>query len=385
MTPSLVFESHNDLHLYEGGNDTLDFVDKELSTNLDSTDAFEGPEKLLELWFALTPEKLPASWNGKSLFDIPLLEIENLLNVVHCQILSKIHNEHFHAYLLSESSLFVYPHKMVLKTCGTTTTLLCLDKLTQLIQSFIDPTLENLKSIYRVFYSHRSFMFPEKQIDIHQNWDSELSHLNNYFNSSTAKQYILGDQSDKCNQWHFYVNGDVNLVTVPSDDITVEILMTNLDPAIASKFYVGEGVKKVATQSGEADCGHILGKQMMEKCGLHALLPCSEIRHDAFAFTPCGYSSNSLCNDAYATVHITPEHGWSYASFETNFRIANDAELEELVGNVVSKLRPAQYTVLVCYEGERREWAVDRRENYVHGADIAVGLGYRVLCAQYRV
>ena len=56
-----------------------------------------------------------------------------LLAKAQCQILSRT-NEHIDAYVLSESSLFVFSHKVVLKTCGTTTLLRCVPMLLEFVR-----------------------------------------------------------------------------------------------------------------------------------------------------------------------------------------------------------------------------------------------------------
>lgn len=82
---------------------------------------FEGPEKKLEIYFS---KGIYAE--GFRRFDQPTWS--ELLRAASCSILHVKGNQHFDAYLLSESSLFVYPNRVILKTCGTTGLLLVLPK-----------------------------------------------------------------------------------------------------------------------------------------------------------------------------------------------------------------------------------------------------------------
>src|SRR5207244_3113198 len=74
---------------------------------------FEGAEKKLEINFQPTVD----------LRTMPIADLEALLVASRCQCISVVKNAHFDAYLLSESSLFVYPSKIMIKTCGTTSLL----------------------------------------------------------------------------------------------------------------------------------------------------------------------------------------------------------------------------------------------------------------------
>ena len=101
-----------------------------------SDNHFEGPEKLLELWLSpnLTTTPKPSTPTGtpSGLRQIKAPEWQVMLNLVHCKILSSIHNEYCDSYLLSESSLFIFPQKLILKTCGTTTLLLAVEKILEM-------------------------------------------------------------------------------------------------------------------------------------------------------------------------------------------------------------------------------------------------------------
>lgn len=343
MVPAVTFDTHQQIHEYKGDFTQLDYIDQEQSLGLDSSNAFEGPEKLLEIWVS------PAGVceDGINLREIPLKDIEEMLDLVSCKILSRVISSDMDAYLLSESSLFVFKHKIILKTCGTTTTLFCLDKLEESIR-LLKPGFSFKENTYRIFYSRRAFMFPSKQDKVHRSWQSEVSFLNRYFNPESFEEETLGELNG--DHWYIYINGNDDIegsgsLENATSDVTVEMLMTDLDASTASQFYQPDS-------SEDAD-GHKLGSAMMRKAQLDRIYPRQEleqesattVKHDSFAFMPCGYSSNTLLGDEhYYTLHITPEAGWSYASFESSM-----ADLGA-VGRVAELMSPGKFVLTVCRE-----------------------------------
>jgi len=64
---------------------------------------FEGPEKLLEIWFAPSAEEVPSLNNldGKlGLRSVPRRIWEDVLQIVMCKVLSVIEGAEMDAYLL---------------------------------------------------------------------------------------------------------------------------------------------------------------------------------------------------------------------------------------------------------------------------------------------
>ncbi|SCU84673.1 LADA_0D03114g1_1 [Lachancea dasiensis] len=301
------------------------YIDRELSANLDSTDAFEGPEKLLEIWFFKNANSIPPK--SKTLRSIEFKIWVRLLQLVKCQVLSMKQTEKMDAFLLSESSLFVFDHKLTLKTCGTTTTLFCLEELFRTVRDHLgwNFCLQGKINPYKVFYSRRCFMFPKKQQGIHQNWDDETHYLDQFF--SKGKSYLVG-RLGQTSHWNLYVtetNKELEAqyggTNEEEDDETLEILMTGLGPAKAAQFVTTREPGQPVESDGE-DEGHDLGFRVTQQTQLDQVyenVKNVSFQQDAFAFTPCGYSSNLVLDHEYFyTLHVTPEVGWSYASFESN-------------------------------------------------------------------
>ena len=73
---------------------------------------FEGPEKLLEIWFAPSPADVPSAIDGKrGLRKVPRLVWEEMLDIVKCKILSVVEGAEMDGYLLRyvSSATFIYP------------------------------------------------------------------------------------------------------------------------------------------------------------------------------------------------------------------------------------------------------------------------------------
>lgn len=249
-----------------------------------------GPEKLLEVWFAPSATALPPGVKEHGLKSVPSETWVGMLDLVHCQILSVISSDNMDAYLLSESSMFVFPHKLILKTCGTTTLLLGLKRLLWIAAIDAGFPFHNVLSIdddnvaatpYRVFYSRKNFLFPDKQQGPHRSWSDEVKFLDTLFEGGSA--YLVGKMNG--DHWYLYITTPSPPLTPPRTpesesgratpvknakiptglvlpfadtdeeevhDETLEILMTDLDPENAKQFYLSHASAVARDRAAEA-------------------------------------------------------------------------------------------------------------------------------------
>lgn len=291
---------------------------------------FEGYEKRLEISFF--EPGLFSDPDGRGLRSLTKSQLDDILTPAECTIVSSLSNENVDSYVLSESSLFVYAYKIIIKTCGTTKLLLSIPPILKLAEALS----LNVRSVR---YTRGSFTFPGAQPYPHRNFAQEVAILDNYFGKlgSGSMAYIMGG-SDKEQKWHVY-SASADSVS-PCDSVyTLEMCMTSLDREKSLVFY--------KEQSGSAAV-------MTVNSGIRKILPDSQICD--FEFEPCGYSMNSVEGAAVSTIHVTPEDGFSYASFETVGYDLEVVNLNKLVERVLACFQPTEFSIAVHVDSARKSF-----------------------------
>ncbi|KAJ9112648.1 hypothetical protein QFC19_000668 [Naganishia cerealis] len=169
-------------------------------------------------------------------------------------------------------------------------------------------------------------------------------------------------------------------------DQTLEILMTHLSPSARAPFFhpadLDPSHTSPASDAIKPRSGHHLGAILTTHLGIDQLFPRDETTIDAFGFEPCGYSANGIVGSGssaatagsspedgeeeqgggYFTIHVTPEEGWSFASFECNVPLplgtnaaaaaANDEatttarpDLQTLIRKVIDIFQPGRLSI----------------------------------------
>ena len=227
---------------------------------------FEGSEKKLEIIF---------SSNIASLRSYSEQFWNSVIEACDAQIISKTQFKNMDSYILSESSMFVWDHRLILITCGKTT--------------LANSAMKILKSIHAddieaCFFQRKNEFFPKNQ---KSDFSKDVSVLSEKIKGKT---YQFGDLQDR----HFFLFYTPSNYKPLTKDSTLEVLMYNSKIKDTSKSTI-ENLQK-----------------QLEK-----VLPDFEI--EKYFFEPHGCSINAVQDNFYYTIHITPEESFFYISFETNF------------------------------------------------------------------
>lgn len=250
-------------------------------------DFFEGTEKRIEIGFKLNSQE--------SLRDKGFAYWSEFVKSVKCEIITFSRAPYFDAFLLSESSLFVYNNTIILLTCGNTEPF-----------NAIESLLEECGLITSVTYSHMPFFKPEMQPETYRNCDIEANKLGILLNR-------LGHG--------FHQTRLGQLVSFTTD--------LQLKPTHTALYMYG----LVLDESIPLDCNRFYGEMDVSAYIMHE-----------HKFLPCGYSMNGVLENgtAYCTIHVTPQPSCSYASFETNAATCS----EKLVSSIISTFKPRRFTFI---------------------------------------
>lgn len=259
----------------------------------------------MPLFFEGSEKKVEVVVNSEvNLLKFEKIFWEELVLNSKAQILSSIENSKCKAYLLSESSLFVWEDRFVLITCGQTTLVKAIEFfLTKIDASMIDSLIFQRKNEYFSHLQRSSFI-------------DDVEALSKQIKGTA---YRFG----KMHEHHNFMYCSNKEYTPSMEDQTIELLMYEISPE-ASSFL---------------NKTHKDPKVIRDFLQLERLFPDYII--DDYAFSPQGYSVNAIKDEYYFTIHITPEEFNSYISFETN-----ETNSSEKLHGLMEVLKPETFDVV---------------------------------------
>ena len=267
---------------------------------------FEGSEKKLEL--VLSPVREP-------LRNQPEAFWKKLCTRAGAQVVSRFSNSFCDSYILSESSLFVWDHRLVMLTCGETSLVKALLQLSHSLK---------ISDTELLFYQRKNEFFPYKQ---NSSFMDDLKKINKKIK---GKAYLFGAPDEH----HFYLFHSEGCYRPGQPDRTIEILMYDLDDHIKNLFFTASSVE-----------------QIRDNLNLSKIFEGAQ--GDDHFFEPMGYSLNSLVGKSqYYTIHITPQEPGFYVSFETNIM---DRSVNEIAKTVLSLFKPLSFDIIVFSAGLTKE------------------------------
>ncbi|MFB2733474.1 adenosylmethionine decarboxylase [Shewanella mangrovisoli] len=273
---------------------------------------FEGAEKKLEI--RLTPKMASLRQREYGFWS-------TLVACANAEILSTISNPTCDAYLLSESSLFVWDDKILLLTCGNST---LVDAACHFINALgvehIAALCYQRKNEYQAQRQSTSFvddiaklrtLIPGKAF--------RVGHLDSHHH------YLFCTDNQFCSDDLFSTDNQ----TVFSTETCLELMMYHIRGELADYL-------KLPTQTEQG---------IYQRLGFQQLL--GDFQFDMHCFQPAGFSLNAIRGTDYVTLHITPSLGQgehSYVSFETNLDLANYSH--PVVARLVDLFSPISWDLI---------------------------------------
>lgn len=296
---------------------------------------FEGSEKKAEIIVDATKVSLLNDYSDEFWAKV----------VAQCEakILSTITNKNVKAFLLSESSLFVWDDHLLILTCGDT-------RLVKSVMYF----LEHIESsaVLQVIYQRKNEYCSHLQAS-HVLDDTKL------LQSSNKGKLLRFGELDSHHSYLYHLD---NQYIGQDEDKTYEVLIYNIDQNISS----------ILTQS------NIDNHKIRTILQLEKIIPDFEL--DDFVFEPFGYSLNAVKGNDYLTIHLTPQAHNSYVSFESSLNLI------DFIPVILEVFLPASLDVITYNEFEfkqKLEQVIPSQYKAKELVEQKLSCGYMVNFANY--
>ncbi len=237
---------------------------------------FEGSEKKAEIIIDATQISLMA--------DLEENFWQALVQCCNAKILSTIENKDCKAFLLSESSLFVWHDRLLIITCGNT-------RLVHSVEYFIQQV--GMSKIQQITYQRKNEYFAHAQLS---SFGDDIALLGQYVK---GQAFRFGELDGHHN---YIFNQDTNF-NLHQEDKSYELIAYQICQKASDKL----------TTLGLA------ANEIREFLQLDRLLAGYTL--DDFVFEPFGYSINAIKDMHYLTIHITPQASSSYVSIQANINL----------------------------------------------------------------
>lgn len=256
---------------------------------------FEGSEKKAEIMVDINKINL--------LTDIDNTFWSDLVTYCNAQVLTTIENQYCKAFVLSESSLFVWPERFLIITCGETS-------LVNSIEFFLSRHSKSV--IEHLIYQRKNEYFANAQPSC---FGDDIKIISKFVK---GKAYRFGE----LDRHHNYIFHQQNEYKADRNDKTFQFLA----------YQISLEASKHLTQN------NLSRENIKAYLCLDTLL--SDFIIDDYLFQPYGYSLNAINGKDYLTIHITPQASSSYISFESSINIMHIAP------KIIEILQPASFDVL---------------------------------------
>lgn len=226
-----------------------------------------------------------------------------LISCSGAKVLSKIQNEQCKAFVLSESSLFVWHNRFVILTCGLT-------HLVNSVEFFIQKMGDNC--IDYLTYKRKNEYYSQVQPSC---FDDDIKTLRLYIKGTSLHFGVLDS--------HYTA-----LFYKKESNFRMDL----------NKIYEFSAYQISKSASEQLTCDNLTHNEIQKIFQVDKLLKGFEI--DDHVFKPYGYSINAIKLDKYITIHVTPQLESSYVSVESNIN------LNYLIPTMLKVLSPESFVLL---------------------------------------